>query len=74
MRDYMKTLLARFDSPSKRAAQLAEKVNQRRRQRAARLSKPERKLLRRLICQQLLLDALGQTEAGHETVQAGYIP
>ena len=49
MRDYMKTLLARFDSPSKRAAQLAEKVNQRHRQLAARLSKPERKLLLRLI-------------------------
>ena len=28
----------------------------------------------RLVCQQLLLDALRQTEAGYEAVQAGFVP
>jgi len=48
MYDYMKALLARFDSPSKRAAQLEEKVIQRHRQLAAKLSMQEKKLLLRL--------------------------
>jgi len=44
----MKALLVRFDLPSQREAQLEETANQRRRQLAARLSKPERKMLLRL--------------------------
>ncbi len=48
MHDYMKALLVRFDSPLQRTSQLEEKVNQRHRQLAARLSKPEKKLLLRL--------------------------
>ena len=68
MRDYMKALQRRFESPSGQTERLEKAVNKTHRQLANRLKKPEKKLLLHLVD----LEAALRDEACLDSFMSGY--